>query len=60
MGCSYREHKWQRLKMAVVPHAWQRLNRDLWTSPHRAVATLASLGSFTSAIAAVITLIAKK
>ncbi len=60
MGCHYREHKWQRLKMTIVPHAWRQLNRELWTSPGRAVTTLASMGTFVSAVAAVITLVAKK
>jgi hypothetical protein len=25
MGCSYRQHKWQRARMAIVPYAWRRL-----------------------------------
>ncbi|MCO6010574.1 hypothetical protein NE236_37015 [Actinoallomurus purpureus] len=56
MGCSYRQHKWQKLKMTFVPHGWRRLNRGLWVTPREGMTTLAGLASVTSAIAAAITL----
>ena len=32
MGCSYRQHKWQKLKGTVARHGWRQLNRGLWVS----------------------------
>jgi uncharacterized protein YjeT (DUF2065 family) len=43
LGCSKRQHKWQKLQMAVVPHAWRRMNRGLWTSPQTGLATLGAI-----------------
>ncbi|MFI7641592.1 hypothetical protein [Nonomuraea sp. NPDC049400] len=59
MGCSYQQHKWQKLKLAVVPPKWRQLNKGLWVGPEKSVATIAALGSGLSAVAAVITLIFK-
>ena len=33
LGCSKRQHKWQKLRMTFVPHAWRQLNRGLWRRP---------------------------
>ncbi len=57
MGCSYRQHKWQRVRMTVVPHAWRELNHGLWISPSVSVTTLAALSSVVSALAAVVALL---
>lgn len=57
MGCSYRQHKWQKLKMVFIPRAWRELNRGLWASPQDGVATLSALGGAASGITAVITLL---
>lgn len=35
IGCHLREHKWQKLRMAFIPKAWQELNRGLWATPPR-------------------------
>jgi hypothetical protein len=43
LGCSYRQHKWQKLKMAVVPHGWRRLNQGLWTNPQSGIATVSTM-----------------
>lgn len=56
LGCSYRQHKWQKLKMTIVPHAWRQLNRGLWVSPREGVATLAALSGVASALVAAVTL----
>jgi hypothetical protein len=49
-GCSYRQHKWQRVRMAVVPEAWRRLNRGLWTNPSTGLATIATLVGIASGV----------
>ncbi|SRR6266567_103792 len=54
IGCHLREHKWQKLKMLIIPKLWRDLNRGLWTSPRESVTTLGGLGSLISALAAVI------
>ncbi|WP_433189776.1 hypothetical protein [Actinoallomurus sp. CA-150999] len=56
MGCRLRHHKWQKLKMVFIPHAWRELNRGLWASPQDRVATVSALGGAASGIAAVIAL----
>ncbi len=58
MGCSYRQHKWQKLKGTVARHGWRQLNRGLWVSPRECLTTLASIAGIISAVAAVITLMA--
>jgi hypothetical protein len=59
MGCSYQQHKWQKLKFAVVPPRWRELNRGLWVSAEKSVATTAAFCGVISAIVATIDLIAK-
>jgi hypothetical protein len=56
MGCSYRQHRWQKLKMTFVPRGWVKMNRGLWMTPREGMTTLAGLASATSAIVAAITL----
>jgi hypothetical protein len=55
-GCAYRQHKWQRLKMTVVPHAWRELNKGLWVNPTTGLATIATLVTVLSSVAALIKL----
>jgi len=50
MGCSLRQHKWQRARIAVVPHAWRRLNRGLWMNPATGLATIATVVGITSTV----------
>jgi len=54
LGCSYRQHKWQKLKMTVVPPMWRRLNRGLWASPTTGLATIGAVLGMVSTIAAMI------
>jgi len=49
-GCHLREHKWQRLRAALISHRWRALNRGLWTSPKEALATVATLVSIVATI----------
>jgi hypothetical protein len=48
MGCSYRQHKWQRVRMAVVPDAWRRLTEGLWDDPKTRLTTVATVLTITS------------
>ncbi|WP_406254982.1 hypothetical protein [Streptomyces chartreusis] len=57
MGCSLRQHKWQKMKMTLVPHGWRTLNRGLWGSPTQGVTTLAGLATVVSGIVSVIALL---
>jgi hypothetical protein len=54
MGCRYREHKWQKIKMTFVPKAWRQLNRGLWAGQKEILATV---GSLTSVVALLIGLV---
>jgi hypothetical protein len=31
MGCSYRQHKWQKFSLAAKRRRWKRLGRELWS-----------------------------
>lgn len=33
MGCHLRQHRWQKLRMAVTPSSWGDLTAELWTGP---------------------------
>lgn len=50
MGCSLRQHKWQRIRMAFVPHGWRRLNRGLWTNPSTGLATISTVVAILSGV----------
>jgi hypothetical protein len=50
MGCSYRQHKWQRARMTVVPHGWRRLNDGLWDDPKTVLATLGAILTIISTV----------
>ncbi|WP_433213288.1 hypothetical protein ACQP00_01715 [Dactylosporangium sp. CS-047395] len=54
LGCSYRQHKWQKLKMAVVPPMWRRLNQGLWTSPATGLATIGTILGLVSGFAGLV------
>jgi hypothetical protein len=30
MGCYLREHRWQKLRLAIIPKAWSALWERLW------------------------------
>jgi hypothetical protein len=57
-GCSKRHHKWQKLKMTTVPHAWRQLNSGLWASRREGSATLGALAGLISTIAATFLVVA--
>lgn len=57
MGCSLRQHKWQKLKMTVIPNGWRTLNRGLWASPTQGVTTLAALATVVSGVVSVVALL---
>lgn len=57
MGCSLRQHKWQKMKMVLIPHGWKTLNRGLWGSPTQGVTTLAGLATVVSGVVSVIALL---
>lgn len=59
MGCSYQQHKWQKIKLVFLPRAWRELNRGLWATPREGMTTLAALAGVASGVAAVITLAMK-
>ncbi|MER7543551.1 hypothetical protein [Actinomadura sp.] len=59
MGCSYRHHKWQKIKLVFFPRAWAELNRGLWATPREGMTTLAGLAGVVSSLAAVATLVMK-
>jgi len=50
MGCSYRQHKWQKLKLAFVPRRWRELNKGLWVSGSKILATLGAIVAIVSGI----------
>ncbi|MEG3633109.1 hypothetical protein [Micromonospora palythoicola] len=52
LGCSKRQHKWQKLRMTIVPHAWRQMNRGLWASPREGLTTLGAIVGILSTIAA--------
>ncbi|WP_344617733.1 hypothetical protein [Dactylosporangium salmoneum] len=54
LGCSYRQHKWQKLKMMVVPPMWRKLNHGLWASPTTGLATIGALLGIASTLAGLV------
>jgi hypothetical protein len=52
LGCSKRQHKWQKLKMTFVSHAWRQMNRGLWASPREALTTVGAIVAVLSAAVA--------
>jgi hypothetical protein len=54
MGCSLRQHKWQKLKLAVVPRRWRELNKGLWVNGTKALATISTIVGILSGIVSTI------
>jgi hypothetical protein len=40
--------------MAVVPHAWRRLNRGLWDDPKTGLATIATIVGVSSGLVSLV------
>jgi transposase len=60
IGCWIRKHKWEKLKMVFRRQRWTDLCRRSWSTIGAQAATIGAVGSFASAVAAIITLIVKK
>jgi hypothetical protein len=59
LGCHLRQHKWQKLKLAIVPRQWGRLNAGLWNDPRTALASFgAVLGIISTLVSTTIALVA--
>lgn len=54
LGCQLQQHKWQKLKLLVVPAAWRRLNRGLWVNPTTGLNTVLAGLTILSTISALI------
>jgi hypothetical protein len=54
LGCHLREHKWQRLKDALVARKWQKTIYDLFDSPREILATFSGLTSLVSFVMALV------
>jgi hypothetical protein len=52
-GCHIRQHKWQRLTMALRARRWRELGARTWAMTEGKAATLGGLGSAVSGVAAV-------
>jgi hypothetical protein len=55
LGCHLRQHKWQKIRMALAVKDWKIINRGLWTSPKEILATLGgviAIGTFLASAAA--------
>ena len=54
LGCSLRQHKWQKLQLTVARHGWRRLNRGLWVNPTTSLATIGAVLGIVSTAAALV------
>lgn len=59
LGCHLRQHKWQKVKMAVRQQYWGRLCRRVFRSVGGQAATFSALAGMLSASVATVTLIVK-
>ncbi|WP_328320590.1 hypothetical protein OHA70_22180 [Kribbella sp. NBC_00382] len=50
----YCQHKWQKLKLAVVPKRWRELNKGLWVNGTKALATITTIVGIISGIVSTI------
>lgn len=50
MGCRLKQHRWQKLKLAVVPKKWRELNQGLWVNPAKRLATASTLVGIVSGV----------
>jgi hypothetical protein len=56
LGCSNRQHKWHKLKMTVVPHAWRHMNGGLWANRREGLTTLGPVAGLVSTAAGTVAL----
>lgn len=54
MGCWIRQHKWQRLRDVFVSRKWRETGHSLLAAPKDILATVGSLASVVSLVAALI------
>ncbi|WP_194894623.1 hypothetical protein [Catenulispora pinisilvae] len=59
MGCHLRQHKWEKLKMAIAPKRWRELAGRCLASTQQKLAALAGVASSISTILALIAVVAK-
>lgn len=59
LGCHLRQHKWQKVKMAIRQQYWGKLGRRVFSSVGGQAATFSAFAGMVSACAATVTLIAK-
>lgn len=59
-GCWINQHRWERLKMLMRPERWEELRHRLCAGTRETLATLSSLGTVASGVAAVIALFLKQ
>lgn len=52
LGCHVRQHKWQKMKMAVHLSTWAQLMRRIWSSIGGASASISALAGVASAAVA--------
>lgn len=60
MGCEIRQHRWQKLKMKVVPHSFRQLRLQLFNNPKDGLGTLVAVASILSTVIAGVALVLKK
>jgi hypothetical protein len=44
------QHKWQKLKLAVIPRRWRELNQGLWVNGAKSLATISTIVGILSGI----------
>lgn len=59
LGCSFREHKWQKVKMAARAGRWGELFGKFWTNAGGAAAAVSAMAGTASAVVAALTLATK-
>lgn len=57
LGCHVRQHKWQKMKMAVHASSWTQLMKRVWSSMGGASASVSALAGVASAVVALAALI---
>ena len=51
LGCNkVRQHKWQKLKLTFVPRRWRELNKGLWVTPAKSLATAGAVVGIVSGV----------
>ncbi|MBO0701466.1 MAG: hypothetical protein J2P38_00940 [Candidatus Dormibacteraeota bacterium] len=60
LGCYRRQHKFQRMKMMLVGHAWRKATSGLFVSPKETLVTLGTVAGIASSVAAVINFIVRQ